>query len=85
MENGRSELPCSRISRHVGPHVIQDNKFQEQTRDNHAIFTAENRDNEMQVVRTIRDRIELRQPVNVLRLYPSLPELRQELIDETKF
>ena len=23
MENGHSELPCSRISRHVGPHVIQ--------------------------------------------------------------
>ena len=48
-------------------------------------FTAENHDNEIQVVRTIRERIELQQPVNVLRLYPSLPELREELIDETKF
>ena len=65
--------------------MIQDNKFQEQTRDNHAIFTAENHDNEIPVVRTIRERIELQQPVNVLRLYPSLPELREELIDETKF
>ena len=62
-----------------------DNKFQEQSKENHAIFTAENHDNEIQVVRTIRDRLELQQPVNVLRLYPSLPELREELIDETKF
>ena len=62
-----------------------DNKFQEQSKENHAIFTAENHDNEVQVVRTIRERLELQQPVNVLRLYPSLPELREELIDETKF
>jgi len=62
-----------------------DNQFQEQSKVNHAIFTAENHDNEIQVVRTIRDRLELQQPVNVLRLYPSLPELREELIDETKF
>ena len=64
-----------------------DNKFQEQTKENHAIFTAENHDNEIQVVRTIRERLELQQPVNVLRLYPSLPELREELmrVDETKF
>ena len=60
-----------------------DNQFQEQR--NHAIFTAENHDNERQVIRTIRERIELQQPVSVLRLYPSLPELREELIDETKF
>jgi len=62
-----------------------DNKFQEQIKENQAVFTAENHDNERQVVRTIRERIELQQPVNVLRLYPSLPELREELIDETKF
>ena len=62
-----------------------DNKLREQTKENHAIFTAENHDNERQVVRTIRERIELQQPVSVLRLYPSLPELREELIDETKF
>jgi len=62
-----------------------DNQFQEQSKRNHAIFTAENHDNERQVVRTIRERIELQQPVSVLRLYPSLPELREELIDETKF
>ena len=62
-----------------------DNQFQEQSKVNHAIFTAENHDNERQVVRTIRERIELQQPVSVLRLYPSLPELREELIDETKF
>ena len=62
-----------------------DNQFQEQSDVNHAIFTAENHDNERQVIRTIRERIELQQPVSVLRLYPSLPELREELIDETKF
>jgi len=61
-----------------------DNKFQEQTMRNHAIFTAENDDNERHVVRTIRERIELQQPVNVSRLYPSLPDLREEMIDETK-
>ena len=62
-----------------------DNQFQEQSRVNHAIFTAENHDNDRQVIRTIRERIELQHPVSVLRLYPSLPELREELIDETKF
>ena len=62
-----------------------DNQFQEQSKVNHAIFTAENHDNERQVIRTIRERIESQQPVSVLRLYPSLPELREELIDETKF
>ena len=64
-----------------------DNQFQKQSKENHAIFTAENHDNEVQVVRTIRERLELQQPVNVLRLYPSLPELREELmrVDETKF
>ena len=62
-----------------------DNKFQEEAKENLAIYTAENHGNERQVVRTIRQRIELLQPVNVLRLYPSLPELREELIDETKF
>jgi len=62
-----------------------DNKFQEQAKENLAVFTAENHQNERQVVRTVRDRMELQHPVNVLRLYPSLPELREELIDETKF
>jgi len=63
-----------------------ENNFQErlQTIKNHAIFTAENDDNERQVVRTIRERIELEQPVNVSRLYPSLSDLREEMIDETK-
>ena len=50
---------------------------------NHAIFTAENEDNERHVLRTMGERIELRQPVNVSRLYPSLPNLREEMIDET--
>ena len=62
-----------------------ENKFQErlQAMRNHAIFTAENDDNERHVLRTMEKRIELRQPVNVSRLYPSLPDLREEMIDET--
>jgi len=36
-----------------------------------------------QVIRTSGERIELRHPVNVLRLYPSLPDLREEIIEET--
>jgi len=50
---------------------------------NHAIFTAENDDNERHVLRTMGERIELRQPVNVSRLYPSLPDLREEMIERT--
>ena len=63
-----------------------DNKFQErlQIMRNHAIFTAENDDNEKHVLRTMGERVELRQPVNVSRLYPSLPDLREEMIDETQ-
>ena len=63
-----------------------ENKFQErlQAMRNHAIFTAENVDNEIQVVRTIGERIELRQPVNVSRLYPSLPDLREEMTERTQ-
>jgi len=59
-----------------------ENNFQErlQTIRNHAIFTAENDDNERHVVRTISERIELQQPVNVSRLYPSLPDLREETV-----
>ena len=61
-----------------------ENKFQErlQAMRNHAIFTAENDDNERHVLRTMGERIELRQPVNVSRLYPSLPDLREEIIDQ---
>jgi len=47
-------------------------------------FHCKNDDNERQVIRTRGERIELRHPVNVLRLYPSLPDLREEMIDETK-
>jgi len=59
-----------------------ENKFQErlQTVRNHAIFTAENDDNERHVVRIMSERIDLQQPVNVLRLYPSLPDLREETV-----
>jgi len=55
-----------------------------QARSNHAIFTAENDDNERHVLRAMGERIELRNPVNVSRLYPSLPDLREEMINETK-
>jgi len=55
-----------------------------QVMNNHAIFTAENDDNERQVIRARGERIELRNPVNVSRLYPSLPDLREEVMDETK-
>ena len=63
-----------------------ENNFQErlQTMRNHAIFTAENDDNERHVFRTMGERIELQQPVNVSRLYPSLPDLREEMIDRTQ-
>jgi len=54
-----------------------------QVMNKHAIFTAKNDDNETQVIRTRSERIELRHPVNVLRLYPSLPDLREEMIEET--
>ena len=62
-----------------------ENKFQErlQTMSNRAIFTAENDDNERYVLRTMGERIELRQPVNVSHLYPSLPDLREEMVDQT--
>jgi len=62
-----------------------ENKFQErlQTMRNHAIFTAENDNNERHVLRTMRERIELQQPANVSRLFPSLPDFREEMIDET--
>jgi len=55
-----------------------------EARSNHAIFTAENDVNERHVLRAMGERIELRHPVNVSRLYPSLPDLREETIDETK-
>ena len=60
-----------------------ENSFQErlQTIRNHAIFTAENDDNEKHVLRTMGERIELQQPVNVSRLYPSLPDLREEMTE----
>ena len=63
-----------------------ENKFQErlQAMRNHAIFTAENDDNERHVLRTMRERIELQQPVNASRLYPSLPDLREEMIERTQ-
>ena len=63
-----------------------ENNFQKrlETIRNHAIFTAENDDNERHVVRTIKERIQLQKPVNVSRLYPSLPDLREEMIDEIK-
>ena len=48
---------------------------------NHAIFTAENDDSEKHVLRTMGERIELQQPVNVSRLYPSLPDLREEMTE----
>jgi len=48
---------------------------------NHAIFTAENDDNDRQVLRTRGERIELQPPVNVSRLYPSLPDLREEMTE----
>jgi len=62
-----------------------ENNFQErlQTMRNHAIFTAENDDNERHVLRTMGERIELQQPVNVSRLYPSLPDLREEMTERT--
>ena len=55
-----------------------ENKFQECTQmtRNHAVFMAENEDNDKQVIRTLAERIELKQPANVMRLYPSLPDLR---------
>jgi len=60
-----------------------ENSFQErlQTMRNHAIFTAENDDNEKHVLRTMGERIELQQPVNVSRIYPSLPDLREEMTE----
>jgi len=60
-----------------------ENSFQErlQTMRNHAIFTAENDDNEKHILRTMGKRIELQQPVNVSRLYPSLPDLREEMTE----
>ena len=63
-----------------------ENKFQDrlQAMRNHAIFTAENDDNERHVLRTMGERIELQQPVNVSRLYPSLPDLREEMIERTQ-
>lgn len=63
-----------------------ENQFQGrlETIRNHAIFTKENDDNERHVIHTIRDRIELQPPINVSRLYPSLSDLREEMIDETK-
>jgi len=71
--------------RHQYRLVEFENKFQErlQTMRNHAIFTAENDDNERHVLRTTGERLELRQPVNVSRLYPSLPDLREEMMDGT--
>ena len=44
-----------------------ENKLQErvQAMRNHVIFTTENDDNERHVLRTMGERIELRQPVNV--------------------
>ena len=61
-----------------------ENNFQErlQTMRNHGIFTAENDGNERHVLRTMGERIELRQPVNVSRLYPSLPDLREEMTEQ---
>jgi len=53
-----------------------------QTMRNHEIFMAENDDNERHVLRTMGERIELRQPVNVSRLYPSLPDLREEMTEQ---
>jgi len=62
-----------------------ENKFQERlpAMRNHAIFTAGNDDNKRHVLRTMGERIELRQPMNVSRLYPSLPDLREEMIEQT--
>ena len=61
-----------------------DNNLQErlQTMTNHGIFMAENDDNERHVLRRMGERIELRQPVNVSRLYPSLPDLREEMTEQ---
>ena len=61
-----------------------ENNLQErlQTMRNHGIFMAENDDNERHVLRTMGERIELRQPVNVSRLYPSLPDLREEMTEQ---
>jgi len=53
-----------------------------QTMRNHGIFMAENDDNERQILRRMGERIELRQPVNVSRLYPSLPDRREEMTDQ---
>ena len=39
-------------------------------------------DNERYVLRTMGERIELRRPVNVSRLYPSLPDLREEMSEQ---
>ena len=41
-------------------------------------------DNERHVLRTMGERIELRQPVDVSRLYPSLPDLREKMIERTQ-
>ena len=57
-------------------------EFENQAMRNHVIFTTENDDTEKLVLRTMTERIELRQPVNVSRLYPSLPDLREEMIDQ---
>jgi len=61
-----------------------ENNLQErlQSMRNHGIFMAENDDNERHVLRTMGERIELRQPVNVSRLYPSLPDLREEMTEQ---
>ena len=62
-----------------------ENKLQEdlQAIRSHAVFTAENDVNERHVLRTSGERIELRQPVNVSRLYRSLPDLREEMSEQT--
>jgi len=55
-----------------------ENKRQEcaQTMNSHVVFMAENEDNDKQEIRTLAERIELKQPANVMRLYPSLPDIR---------
>jgi len=51
--------------------------------DTMQFFASENDNNERHVLRKkTEERIELRQPVNVSRLYPSLPDLRDETINQ---
>ena len=62
-----------------------ENNCQERSQimSNQAVFTAENDNNERHVLRKrTEERTELRQPVNVSRLYPSLPDLRDEMINQ---